>query len=94
MSLEKDKGVLSLEEKHMIAILLFLSINGQCRKIEVYQNVSSNPRIPEKLDRLEAMGLITQTIAKGSRSVTVALTAKGKEVASLLQGIDRIVKSD
>jgi predicted MarR family transcription regulator len=94
MSLEKEKGVLSLEEKHMIAILLFLSINGQCRKIEVYQNVSSNPRIPEKLDRLEAMGLITQTIAKGSRSVTVALTSKGKEVANMLQGVDRIVKSD
>ncbi len=92
--IESDgRGVSAFEEKHLISIMQFLSINGQCRKIEIYQNVSSNPRIPEKLDRLEALGLITQMSDPNVRSVIIALTAKGRKVADMLSEIDSALKT-
>ncbi len=94
MSDSVERSVLSLEEKHLISIMMFLSINGQCRKIDVYENVSTNPRIPEKLDRLEAMGLITQSRGSNQKSVIIALTEKGKVAAERIMELDRIIKSD
>ena len=94
MDEEIERSVLSFEEKHVISIMLFLSINGECKKIDVYRNVSTNPRIPDKLDRLEALGMITQKMNRGSRAVVVALTPKGRLVADKLIELDRIVKSD
>jgi len=88
-----DKSVCAFEEKHLISIMMFLSVNGECRKIEIYENVSSNPRIPDKLDRLEALGFITQTSKPDSRSITIALTEKGKAVAESLVELDRLIKS-
>ncbi len=92
--MEKERGVLSFEEKHLVAIMMYLSINGQCRKIEIYQNVSSNPRIPEKLDRLESMGLIDQISDPKSRSIIIALTKKGREVADALNSLDKMIKEN
>lgn len=94
MTLEMDRGVLSFEEKHLVAIMMYLSINGQCRKIEIYQNVSSNPRIPEKLDRLESLGLIRQTNDTKSRSIIVSLTSKGRAVADKLIELDKLIKAN
>ena len=91
---EIEKSVLGLEEKHTISIMLFLSINGECKKIDIYKNISSNPRIPDKLDRLEAMGLIKQRSTRGTRSVTIVLTPKGRQVADRLIELDRIMKTD
>jgi len=91
---ENCKGVEAFEEKHLIAIMLFLSINGQCRKIEIYRQVSSNPRIPEKLDRMERLGLISQVNDSASRSVIVSLTPKGRAVADLLLQMDKTMKLD
>ena len=82
----------SLEEKHLIAIMLYLNINPRCKKIEIYENVSSNPRIPDKLNRLESMGLITQQDDSESRSIIIALTDKGADVAEKLAELDRIIR--
>lgn len=90
---DTSKGVLTFEEKHLIAIMLFLSINGRCRKIDIYQNVSSNPRIPEKLDRLEALGLLIQESDPNHRSIMISLTPKGVEVAEKLADLDKVIKS-
>jgi len=94
MTLSSEKGVVTLEEKHLIAVLLFVAIRGECKKIEVYENVSSNPRIPEKLDRLEAMGLLVQKDIPGMRSISIELTPKGRAVADHLNAVDEIIKSN
>ena len=39
MDSETEKGVLGFEEKHLIAIMMFLSINGECQKIEIYKTM-------------------------------------------------------
>ena len=93
MTLSFVKGVAALEEKHLVSILMFLAIHGNCKKIEVYENVSSNPRIPEKLDRLESLGLIIQKDIPGVRSIEIELTAKGRMVAEQLLAIDNTIKS-
>ena len=82
-----------LEGKHMIAILLYLHINDGCKKIDIYNNVSNNPRIPEKLDALESAGLISQTKDDLSRSMIISLTDKGRSVATSLTELDKMMKT-
>ncbi|MBE6528639.1 MAG: hypothetical protein E7Z64_05715 [Thermoplasmata archaeon] len=88
-----ENSILTFEEKHLISIMMFLSLNGECRKIDVYHNVSSNPRIPDKLDRLESMGLITQIRDPNTRSIMIRLTESGKHVASTLAELDRFLRA-
>lgn len=94
MTDEKAKGAEGFEEKHLLSIMMFLSMNGECRKIEIYENVSSNPRIPQKLDRLEAMGLLTQKYDSNLRSTMIKLTPKGIEAAKIINELDRRLKSE
>lgn len=79
------------EEKHLISIMMFLFINGPTRKIDVYTNVSNNPHIPEKLDRLEEKGLITQISDKNRRSIIIELTDKGRNVASHFTEVNNLL---
>lgn len=91
---DKDAtGVTALEEKHMISILIFLAVNGPSRKIDIYDGVSSNPRMPDKLNLLESIGLITQDLDAVTRSTIVTLTQSGEQVAGLLQSVDKCIKS-
>lgn len=89
---ETEVGAPSFEEKHLIAIMMYLAVNGACRKIDIYRNVSSNPRIPEKLDRLEAMGLINQAPDKNLRSILINLTPKGQTVAQKIIDLGAAIK--
>jgi len=79
------------EEKHLISIMMFLFINGPTRKIDIYSNVSNNPHIPEKLNRLESLGLLTQVSDRNRRSIIIELTDKGKEVATFFIGINKLL---
>ncbi len=90
---ERVIGVNLLEEKHLISILTFLSSNGPSRKIDLYERVSENPRMPEKLNLLEEMGLITQVMDIVSRSTIVGLTEAGEQVACMLISADNTIKS-
>lgn len=50
-----------LEDKHSTSIIMLLYICGRKSKTEIYNLVSTNPRMPDKLERLEKNGLITVT---------------------------------
>lgn len=84
-------GATVLEQKHMIAALLYLAENDGCTKTELYGAVSSNPRMPEKLDALEEAGLITQDRSEGSRAVRLSLTDLGHSVATRLAEIEELM---
>jgi len=90
----KEKSVVSFEEKHLISIMMYMSINEECKKMDIYDQITSNPRIPEKLDRLEGMGLIKQIHDPNQRSIIISLTPKGKQVCDLLKEVDRLIKSE
>ncbi len=87
-------GVLLFEEKHLIAILLFLQENGPSRKIDVYEGVSTNPRMPDKIAALEMMNLLIQTRDPCSNGTFVTLTREGSEAASLFRKVDKIVRGE
>ena len=82
-----------LEEKHMISILIFLANHGPSRKIDIYDGVSSNPRMPDKLNVLEEMGLLVQELDQVTRSTIVELTPGGEQAAKLLISVDRCIRS-
>lgn len=92
MAGNQQYSVKTLEEKHMISILIYLLENGDKRKIDIYNGVSSNPRMPDKLDLLEDMGLITQQMDMINRATIVSLTPKGEQVASMLVAIDKCIR--
>lgn len=85
------RKALVLEERHMISTLLYLAKSGGCTKSELYRAVSTNPRMPEKLDLLESAGLITQTPSVDSRAVRICLTEAGAQVALALDRIDSLL---
>ena len=80
------------EEKHLINIMLYLITNGPSRKIYIYQGVSSNPRMPDKINSLESMGLVNQDMDDSSRSTIVSLTKLGMDVAKLLEEMDKLLR--
>ena len=84
MSISEALGV--LENKHCIAIMLAL-IDGPRTKMELYGDVSKNPRMPEKIEDLERIGLVT-TWTVDRRATMVSLTDKGERVAGMLSEID------
>ena len=90
----KSAEVTVFEEKHMISILTFLGSNGPSRKIDIYEGVSSNPRMPDKLNHLEEIGLITQKTDVSSRSTIVSLTPAGEQIASLFVAIDKCLANN
>lgn len=89
---EVTDGVIAFEEKHMIATIMYLGANGPSRKIDIYEGVSSNPRMPDKLNHLEEIGLVTQEMDMVTRSTIVTLTPAGEQVASLFVAIDKCIE--
>lgn len=77
------EGIKKLESKHMMTTLLFLLENGSCTKMELYHGVSKNPRMPEKLEELVGLGLLT--VENVDRATEVCLTDKGRDVAAAIR---------
>lgn len=69
------------EEKHIIGILMYVAGNPGCKKTDIYDAVSRNPRMPEKIETLENVGLMTHETV--NRSTFYKLTAGGNNVAEL-----------
>ena len=90
-SVASGYGAAVLGERHMVSVLLLLRREGPCMKTDIYSGVSTNPRMPEKLDMLEDAGLIVQTPDASTRRVTISLTPAGEEVATLLDEISGIM---
>ena len=91
--MDENKGARILEKVHTIAILQYLYEHGQCRKIDLYKDVSTDPTVQVRLNELEENGLIrTDTDRSRRAAVVISLTARGIQVAELLADIDSILK--
>ena len=78
----------ALEEKHILSTILFLGENGVTSKTTLYENVSKNPRMPDKLCELEKVGLLN---VRSGYPTSIELTSKGKAVYEFLREIEDIV---
>ena len=79
-----------LENTHSIAIMIYLLENPDCKKTQLYKAISSNSRMPVKLNELEDAGLVTQTCADGL-CVRLNLTDLGFDVASRLEDVEQML---
>ena len=89
----KTYRISSLEEKHLMSMLMYLREKGPSRKTDIYDAVSTNPRRTLKVERLEAMGLISTEYNNALRSTVVTLTEEGRQVAEHLAAVDSILTS-
>ena len=85
-------GIRIFERKHMLAILFFVHSRGGCTRIELYNGVANNDRMPDKLGVLEEAGLITQHIDRNTRAVRIEMTDVGMEAMGHLLEVDRLIE--
>ena len=72
------------ETKHVLRILVFLHLCGPKSKSDIYRAVSTNPRMAEKLDLMEAHGLVAKRPKEvGSRREIYDLTPNGERCAAM-----------
>ena len=89
----KTYRISTLEEKHLMSMLMYLREKGPSRKTDIYDAVSTNPRMTLKVERLEAMGLISTEYNNALRPTVVTLTEEGRQVADHLAAVDSILTS-
>ena len=85
-----DRPIGVLDPKHMMGIILFLHENGPSRKVDIYENVSRNANMPDKLEVLMDSGIIEATTS--INGVTLTLTDSGTAVANMLLSIESVLK--
>lgn len=78
----------------MISTLLYLYEHGPSRKMDIYENVSKNPRMPDKLEKLEEYGLVNIIPdTEGRATVVISLSDKGEKTAEMLVQLHEIINS-
>lgn len=70
------------EEKHVMHMLIFIGQHPQCMKTQIYDAVSHNPRMPEKLEKLEEAGLVLRT--DDEKCSRYGLSRMGARIAELI----------
>lgn len=92
--MQDSEGARILEEKHMISTLLYLYEHGPSRKMDIYENVSKNPRMPDKLEKLEEYGLVNIIPdTEGRATVVISLSDKGEKTAEILVQLHEMINS-
>ncbi len=90
-----SEGILIFERKHMLALMLYLRRKGgSATRMEVYNDIANNDRMPDKFALLEKAGLIVQTRDRFTRAVTLTLTDKGRGFAEVLDELDASLRTD
>lgn len=81
---------------HMNRIILYLYFGGKKSKTEIYRNISTNPRMPKKLEYLENEGYITvhqEGYAERPRNM-IELTPLGNTLAEGLCELEQNLGGD
>lgn len=86
------EGLRLLESSHMIQLLIYVDEHDNCRKNDIYLDVSHNSTMPKKIDAASDSGLMIQT--SDGRGIRLALTDKGKKVTSLLKEVGGILATE
>ena len=73
-----------LGERHMIEIIVFLHMFGPRSRTEIYNTISTSPRMSRKLDYLEERGIIKSVISDNTKRVLLKLTPLGNSYANAM----------
>lgn len=93
--MHKPKISAIIEDKHNNSIIMLLYLCGRKSKTEIYDSVSSNPRMSYKLQLLESAGIITVTKERTQRERSmVDLTPLGVKYAEGLCSLETSIGGD
>jgi len=76
-------------EKNMVSIIMSLYLFGPQKKSDLYRAISTNPRMPQKLQILENYGIIKSTMDIPSGRTIIELTDLGVKYGSSLESLER-----
>ena len=82
-----DRPIDRLDNKHMMAVLLFLLENGPSNRTDIYNNISRNSNMPQRLDLMVDMGLLTSNVS--IHGIYMGLTSPGRYIAEHLTLIEK-----
>lgn len=86
--MDRDSPIRALCDAHVFPVILYLDESGPRTKAEIYSAVGRNANMPDKLQRLEAAGLLRMERRPEWRSTLVGLTETGARVARILREIN------
>lgn len=80
-----------LSDRHCVPILLHLYLNGPQCKSEIYRSVSTNPRMPDKIDSLVSEGMVysERDPFRGNRTL-IGLTDQGIAFSEILYALENL----
>lgn len=76
-------------ERNVVLILVYLYVFGPRTRSEIYHDVSTNPRMSNKLQLLIDVGLVHQTEKDWYNRKELSLTEAGKKVAEYLISLEK-----
>ena len=80
-----------LSEKNVAGILVYLYVFGPRTRTELYRSVSSNPRMPVKLQMLIDYGIVREGKKCYNGMRTVELSDLGRKYASYLCDMEKML---
>ena len=83
-----DRGIDSLDQRHLMSIILFLHENGPSGKMEIYDAVSRNASMPKRLGALMELNILD------SDGDLFSLTEIGRDIAAKLSDIEDRLATD
>ena len=88
--MQEARPIERLDRRHMMSILLYLLENGTSIKTDIYNSISRNSNMSQKIDRMVDLGLVTTTLSV--HGVYVDLTFKGSQVAMKLRSVEEMLR--
>ena len=71
---------------------MFLHDRGPSRRIDIYDGVSKNGNMPEKIKKLIELGLVKQS--EGQWTSTFSLTSKGMKASEYLENLESLISNE
>lgn len=78
----EERAIESLDQRHLMSIILFLHENGPSKKMEIYEAVSKNANMPRRLESLMVMNILD------TDGRVFSLTDVGENIAIRLSDIE------
>ena len=80
-----------LESANTVDILLYIHDHPNCRKSDIYQNVTRNAHTKEKIECLGKEGLIDMEQTGRPNAILLSLSEKGQNLTDILLEAERIL---
>ena len=85
--MSNDRPIDLIDNRNMMSVLLYLLENGQCNRTSIYNSISRNSNMPQRLDRMVDLGLLTSSAS--IHGIFMDLTERGRYIAEHLVLIER-----